>query len=525
MKKNKFVGGVLLLSIFGLLSKVIGALYRIPLTHILGSQGMGLYQIVFPLYALLIAISSSGFPASIAKLIAEYNAKNEYKKAKKILINSFILLLTFSVIAATFVLFFSKNIAQMQGNGSAGSLYMILSPAIVIVALSAGFKGYFQGHENMFPTSIAMVVEQISKLAFGVLFSKLLLPLGLVHGVTGAILGVVISEIITLCFLIVYYIVHSKKHKVQFLPLEKIKNPQVIKQILSLSLPITIGAIIMPVSMFIDSALIVNLLKSGGMLEANATSLFGLVTGVVGSIINMPVVFSLAISTALLPLTSRHTTNNNIKKVSEHISLSIILNLLIMLPLACIMFVFDDLIIEFLYGDCLSIEDIKLSATLLKFGAFSSVYLSFVQVTSSALQGAGKPILPALSLGVGVAVKIVLNIILVKNPHIGILGAEISSVMCYAVAGIINVMVLLKNYKFVFKTALLKSLIALLFIFAGQSIIRKVVLGFASGRLALVICLMFTFVLTLVVYSMLYKNNIVKFLAGRRKTQEELNKI
>jgi len=523
MKKNVLLGSVILLSVFGILSKVIGAVYRIPLTYILTSEGMGLYQMVFPLYSLLLAVSSSGFPASMSKLISSYNAKNEYKKAKSILKNSIFMLLIFSSISALIVSIFGKRIAIMQGNPDAGILYFAISPALIFVGVISGLRGYFQGNENMVPTSVGMLIEQVGKLAFGLLFAKLLLPRGVVYATLGAILAVVISEILCLAFLLVYYKYYKANHPIDLSQGDELSRGDANRQILGVLVPITIGGIIMPISMFVDSSLVVNYLMNAGFSSKTATSLFGLSSGVVGSIINMPVVFSVAITTSLLPLVSKAFSVGNKSGVKKNVSLSLLINLIIILPLGLIIFFYSDMIIDFLYGGCLVVSQVNAASTLLKFGSFSVVYLSIVQVSTGALQGINKTIVPVISLCIGVVFKIVLTILLVKNTNIHIYGSMIASGACYAVAGIINLIVLLKNVKFIFLSDLIKCLCSNVLFGAGLAITKKIIFGFASGKVALILSLICAFIILAIIYYMMYKKEINEFLAQKIKRKKRLN--
>jgi len=153
--------------LFGFLSKIVGAVYRIPLTSIIGAEGMGLYQMVFPLYTLMLTISSSGLPSSISKLVSENIAKNNYKQADKIIKMSFILLVCFSVLCCFIVLLFSSTFSKIQGNKDAMLCYIGIAPAIVFVGLISGFRGYFQGLQQMVPSAVSGFIEQVVKMVLG----------------------------------------------------------------------------------------------------------------------------------------------------------------------------------------------------------------------------------------------------------------------------------------------------------------------------------------------------------------------
>ncbi len=516
MKKNKFVQGILLLGGIGIVSKIVGAVYRVPLTNLLGSEGMGLYQMVFPIFSFLIAISSSGFPASMSKLVAQYNSRGDYNIGKKILSLSLFLLFAFSCVCSMFLWIMGEKIAVFQGNPDAKILYFAISPAIMFVALIAGYRGYFQGFENMLPTSVSMFIEQLAKLIFGLFFARLFFKRGIVFGALGAILGVIVGEVLALVFLLIYHHFFKKKCNIVYKNNKNITNKKLIFQILSLSLPICIGGLVVPICGFVDSALIVNLLEKQGASASQATSMFGLFSGVVGSIVNMPAIFSLAISSAIVPLASRSLSLRNKAKLEKNMSLSFVLTFAVMLPCFVVLFVFGDLIVEFLFGRGLSKDCIFTCSKLLRLGAFTSVLLSFAQVSAGVLQGLGNNFVSVFSLVIGAIVKICLTYLLVGNGFL-IFGAEVSSAFCYGVAGIVNLWFILRQYKFVLKTDLLKVIASGFLIFASALIAKKVVLMFSDGGIALMLCLFAVGIVVCSVYCMMYKVEINKFLNGVHK--------
>ena len=188
MKIKGFVKGALILIIFNLIGKVIGAIYRIPLANLLGPVGIGEYQLVFPLYSLLLAISVSGIPVAISRIVAEYNSKGQFGDSKKLLRLAILYLFVLSIVSAGIIVICSKFISKLQGNPEIYLCYYGIAPAILFVGLLSVFRGYFQGNLNMLPTALSNLFEQVGKLVFGLLFATRLLKFGTVYGVFGALL-------------------------------------------------------------------------------------------------------------------------------------------------------------------------------------------------------------------------------------------------------------------------------------------------------------------------------------------------
>lgn len=433
--------------LFGFLSKIIGAIYRIPLTGIIGAEGMGLYQMVFPLYTLLLTISSSGLPSSISKLISECHAKHEFRQAKKILSVSFVLLFIFSVVCSLVVLFGAELFSSFQGNSKAEICYLGLAPAIIFVGLISGFRGYFQGVQSMLPSAISGFLEQLFKLGFGLYLASALIKRGVEYGVLGALIGISLSEVAALIYLFISYLCTRKK-RVQVLSQDTstaLSFSKTAKSVLSLSVFVTLGGLIMPLTMLIDSAVTINILKKIGFSVNSATTMFGLQTGTVGSIVNMPVVLSLSVATAILPCVSSLAAKGDMEAVGQASAKAIRMALIISLPASVGVFAFSRPIIALLYGHSLSQEEILLAANILQVASVSIFYLALLQVTSGLLQGLGRFYIPLISLAVGGVIKVILNIVLINISSINILGAEVASSLCYAVALIINLIALKKQ--------------------------------------------------------------------------------
>ncbi|MBQ7917581.1 MAG: oligosaccharide flippase family protein [Clostridia bacterium] len=179
---NGFVKGAVVLVIFNLIGKVLGAIYRIPLANLLGLEGMGEYQLIFPLYSLLLAVSTSGIPVAMSKLVAEYNSQNRKKDSRRLLWSAVFYLAIISFICSAIVVFGAKLIAGLQGNKGIYFCYYGIAPAIFFVGLLSAFRGYFQGNLVMMPTAISGLVEQSSKLFFGLFFASKLLKYGVSFG-------------------------------------------------------------------------------------------------------------------------------------------------------------------------------------------------------------------------------------------------------------------------------------------------------------------------------------------------------
>lgn len=434
--KKTLIGGAAILAMSALVAKLIGALYRIPLTNIIGAEGIGMYQLIFPVYSLMLTLSGGGISVAISRLVAERRA--ELISTKGIMKSAFFFVMPLSLITFAVMAILGSKIAGLQGNITVSKGFILIAPALVFTSVSGLIKGWFQGSLNMVPTATSMLLSQTVKLVSGLLLAYYLMPRGLIYAVYGAIAGVVLSELITLVFLLLYYLITYKKERL--IP-SGINTKDCTKQIIKITVPITIGSILLPLTQFIDSFLIVNILKSGGESAVAATSQYGLFSGTVMSLVNMPIVLILSLCVAIVPAISAGRATRNLDGIVQKSATSIKISYVIGIPAALLFFVLSRPIIELLYPK-LSAAEITLAVNLLCVSAFTIVFSSQMQIYNSLLQALDKTYVPVKNLGLAIIVKILLSIILIKK--IGIMGAAVATLVMGAVALALNIIYLNK---------------------------------------------------------------------------------
>lgn len=420
-KSDNFILSAAIISAGGLIAKVIGAVYRIPLTNLLGSYGMGLYQLVFPPYILILVLATFGIPMALSRLLSEQYALLKYDNAQK-LFRQARLLLFFTGLAGSLLLFFcSTALARAQGSPEIAAAYKIISPAILFVCVTGAFRGYFQGNMKMLPVSLSQVLEQVLKLIVGLSVARAFMP-DTIKAVCGAALALTVSEGFSLVIMSVSYLIHKKyrpcvcrQSEQNFLP-----------TIFMLALPLAISGIIMQCSQLLDSVMVVNLLRL-----PNATSAYGIWTGPVNSLLGFPVTLSSGVAISALPALTRTAVKG--KKLQEKYNSAVKLTLIVALPSAIGLMTLAQPIMNLLYKG-LPADEIEQAAKLMVVSGLSVVFLSLTQTMFSALQAMKKPYVGVISLGIGVAVKFAANAILLPIPSVNIYGAAISETLCYLFA-------------------------------------------------------------------------------------------
>lgn len=447
MKKQSFIFGALILGISGIICKILGAVYKIPLTNILGTQGMGIYYLIFPIYAFILSITSSSFTTVIAKNISLAYSQKKYYDVKKIFNCGFILLVFLGLLFSILLCCFSKIIARLQGVETSYICYLVIAPAIIAVCIQSAFKGLFQGLQNMNPTAISQILEQVIKLSLGFTFALILFKKGVVYGALGALIGLSLSEILTSLFFIIYFLIFKHKNKQFFV--RNTKTYSILEEIMGLlkqSLPYMLSSVILPMSLVIDSFLIINTLKFLGFEKGFATSLLGVNSGVINTLISLPTVVCSALCIVLIPYITFALNRGDVNSIAEKIRLSFKLTIFLCVPCVLLFGFFSKEILQILYSNSFQgASSLNLASTLLIVSCINVLYLSFLQITTAILQALNRSFVPVLSLSVALIFKVVLEVVLVINPYVNIAGAVISNSACYFISSAINLVFIKKE--------------------------------------------------------------------------------
>ena len=522
-KDNNFLKGAAILSIAGIIVKILGAIYRIPLSNIIKPEGMGYYQTAYPFYQLLLTLSTSGFPVAIAKLVSEKRALGDYRSAYKVFKVAFVGLLIGGILSSLFILIGAEAIVESVGNKNAYYSLIALVPALFFVPIMSSFRGFFQGRKTMVPTATSQIAEQLIRVAVGLSLTTLLLDKGLPIAAGGASFGGSAGAIAGFAVIIFIYFKnrHSIKEEVRLCTVDKQYNTStIVKDLLAISIPITIGSAIVPIMDTIDTALVFQRLQSIGYSAKLANDLYGQLKGMAQTLINLPMVFSVAIAMSMVPAISDAYIRKNKGEIKDIISSGIRITLLIGLPAALGLFVLARPLINLLYYNNTA-QDIDSIGRILSVLSFGVIFLTLVQTLTAMLQGLGKTFVPVKNLAIGAVFKIVLTYILTGIPSINILGAAFSTVVTYAVASLLDLysIVRITKLKLDYKTIVLKPLISSV----GMAIMARLgyvvsasVVGDRLSTLGGVLAGVITYVILLVVTGTLTKEDFAMLPRGEK---------
>ncbi|MBD5631876.1 MAG: polysaccharide biosynthesis protein [Clostridia bacterium] len=419
-QKQSFIKGAVIISLGGFISKVLGALYRIPLTNILGGEGMGIYQMVYPLYCILLTVSASGIPTGIARLVSSGRGVGAEKQA-------FYLYGTVGIIGTFLMYMLSGALAKIQGEPAITLCCKLLCPSVFFVSILSVVRGYFQGRGNMYPTAITEISEQVIKVALGVTLSYIFRA-NLALAVASTLFAVTVSEILSTAFAAVWYF--KKKGKS---PLYSAPNVPV-SAILKYTIPLTLTAIALPLSQLAESIIAVKLLRQ---ISGEATALYGIYSGCAVTIINLPVSVTYGLAASSVPQISPLAEKGDFAGAKKKAFKALLITFAVSLPAALGLFALAPLATRLIFGS-LEAGEKEILIKLIRILAVSSLTQSLVQTSSACLTSLGKPIRSTITQWTTAILRVVLTAVLIKYTPLSINGAAWSANCAYLVATLMN---------------------------------------------------------------------------------------
>ena len=415
-----------MLAICSIVAKLLGGAYRIALTYVLGAEGIGYYQLVFPFFALLLAMISNAIPLTLSRQISAEIAHDRIGAIGSIVRKAALYSVFAGAIGAIFTVLLSKTMASAQSEASVYICYVAIAPAIIFVTLAGVFKGWFLGHGNTTPSGVSQIVEVFVKFGLGLLFASLLMKRGLMQAVAGALIAVSVSEFISLLTVFIWYVISAKDER-------KLPRLATDYKFFGTFLPITASGFIFPLIAFIDSVMVVNLLIQGGAVDA--VSQYGILTGPVASVINMPIVLAMSISVAIVPAVASAMAGYDVVSIKQKTATTLKMCLIIAMPFFLGGAIMSKQVVNLLYPS-LGSANRDLTAYLLSLSAINILLLSMLEAVDAILQGLGRLRAVLINIAVGGALKILIEVIFV--PKWGIAVSGISSIAFYLTAFILN---------------------------------------------------------------------------------------
>lgn len=453
-KGKSFLREAVILTVASFAVKIIGVVFKIPLTNIL-LDNIGVFNAAYSIYAMLFMLSTSGLPVAVSKMVAASNEKGRGNEARRI---SFLASVVFGVIGFLFMvalIVFAPFIAEITNHAESALAMQIIAPALFFICICASVRGYFQGLHNMYPTAISQFIEAFFKLAVGLGAVMYASSKGASVEVQAAcaISGVSVGTLFATIYILVYR-KFSKKNSPDNSDPEVQSDKKLVKMIALVALPVTLTAAALYFSQFLDTVIIVNCLVDSGMPEKTAQTLFSAYTGLSVPIYDLlPATLVFPIATSILPAVSGALAVKKNGKAGYLTAQAIRISGIIAVPCGVFLLVTGRSCISLLYGadkwleplqgasgNIIPLDQASLSLVILGFAVF---FISVVSTCNSLLNAYGKSHLPFIAVLCGIAVLIVSEIALLYSP-MGIQGAPASSLICYCIVMLLDIWFLRK---------------------------------------------------------------------------------
>ncbi len=427
-----------------LITKIIGLVFKIPLTNMLDNEGMGYFNTAYQIYTWLYMLSTAGVPVALSMMISEYHAKGQIANEKKLLRLTLTFFSLIGLIGSVLMLLFSKNLAAFISADKAFLCILAISPALFFVCISSTIRGYFQGRRNMVPTAVSEIIESSLKLGIGILLGVYALKKGYeIHRVAAyAILGVTVGVATSAVFLALSAFFSGILHGSDC---EKIKIPQtepsgkLLSSFFKIAIPVMLSSSLLSMSSMFDTLIVIRRLQDIGISEAASVALYGNYTSYCVTLFNLPPVLIYPIVSTLIPSLCAARAEKNYEKSALLTEKSLKLSGVIALPCAFGLAAMSFPILNLIFA---SEANAKMAAPLLTTLAPSVFLIGVMAVTNGMLQSFKLQRYSVISMVAGAAIKgisaYILPAIKVGNRFISIYASPISTFLFYFTITILN---------------------------------------------------------------------------------------
>ncbi|MDO4176658.1 MAG: polysaccharide biosynthesis protein [Bacillota bacterium] len=485
MAKKSLVTSAAVLAVAGLIVKILGACFRIPLTNWIGAAGMANYAPAYAIYSVLLVISTAGLPVATSKMVSERYAVGQYKEADRVFRISRILMTALGLAGALVVLFGASGIAHLVHVPGSALAMQATAPALLIVPLMSAYRGYFQGQQNMNPTAVSQIMEQLFRVGIGLSLGYIMMNGSLfaeqydsgARGAAGGCFGASAGALAGLATVLLIYGLSRKAIKAR---IRKDKSGEheasgkILKTLILIAIPITIGAALLPLMNLIDSGIVNYRLETTGWETEVAKDLYGQLTSMADPIIGFPQVFMQAIIVSIVPMVSAANRLNDKEELKDTISLGLRMTTMIAFPCTIGLLILAKPALLLLYP--FQVESAISATPCLRVLAIGFIFLGLVTTMTGILQGLTKQNWPVINLAIGIAVKIIVTWILVGIHSINIVGAAIGTLCAYLTAATLDYMCVVKfsgariPVKLAIVKPLLSSIVMGMFVFASYKL-------------------------------------------------------
>lgn len=490
-KSQTLLNGALILSIATVIIKVIGVIYKIPLSNMIGTVGRGLFDSAYSLYVPIYTISMAGLPVAISNMVSKAMALGRYRDVKVIHKVAKRLFLIVGILGTLAMLILTYPYALSAKNMDIIPAVLVITPSILFCCIMSSYRGYYNGLSNMTPTAFSQVLEALGKLIFGLVCAKWAINYGLsrfeqgltVFGQTvanetealsaiypyaaaGATAGVTLGTVIGVIYLVIMHKVKGDRiSKTELASAPKPEKSGVIaKKMLKFAIPVALSSLVFSITNLIDSITIQNRLEHVVLnnldliREMYSTELVGILDADIKNFLygayslsldfrNLIPSITMTLGISAIPALSAAWAVKNKREIKISIESVMRVTMLVAMPCGVGMGVLAQPILAAFYGSGEAASGVSIAAPVLTVYGFTIFLMALSQPMTNMLQALDKTKIPLISLSIGAVVKLVANCIFVTIPSINVNGAIIGTVLCYVVIVTINFLAIVKTTK------------------------------------------------------------------------------
>lgn len=444
-KKSDFLLQGSILAVASILARLIGLVYRVPMTNILGTGGIAIYSVAFEIYSVILVLSSYSLPLAVSKMVAARSIKKEYKNSYSIFKHALIFAVIVGGIAGTFIYFGADALEAVYNMNGVAKPLRILAPTIFVVAILGVFRGFFQGKSTMMPTAFSQVFEQIINAivsvwaAYSFMKSHSASDAIEAYGAAGGTLGTLMGAVSAFIFLMFIYVIYQPTLKKQ-IRRDKVSIPEPSKEIYKLMIltivPVVLSQTVYQLSGTIDSIIFGHVMESKGIIEDLRRDLLGVYSGQYRVLVNVPVAIASAMASSLIPSVVASKSQGDKKGVKEKVAAAVKFNMMIAFPCAIGLAVLARPILTLLFPSLITYSD--LAVYMLTSGSIAVVFYALSTITSAILQGINRMKAPLMHSAISLVFHIVLVFALLQFTNAGIFALVIGNVTFPMVVCILN---------------------------------------------------------------------------------------
>lgn len=435
MAKKSFMQGALILFLAGMFVKIIGFLFQVLIIRIIGTEAVGIFNMIFPLYITVLVLSTAGLPLAISKMVANQVAKNNYQSALRIFKIALYLLIMLSILFTLLLILVTPLILKYFYNDPRVKwCFYAMFPGIIIVSICSAFRGFFQGLQEMFPPAVTQCIEQLIRISIGLYLIIKLQYYGIKIIAVGLSVSMILGEFVGL--IIIYTLYRLKRQEIKTNYMINNLNPvlslkQIIYELFAFGLPTTLTRLIASLVLTLEASLIPATLLKAGFTMNQAAGIYGQFSGVALTVLTIPTVLTFSLATSLVPAISEAEAQGKSTSLKFRSTEALRLTYIFGLPVTVALILKASGISTLLFN-------LPEAGITIRYLAFGAIFLYLAQTSNGILQGLGLVKTIFFNTIAGAIIKITGIIYLVSIPELNINGAAITFVFSFMVVCILN---------------------------------------------------------------------------------------